>query len=102
MPVQTPFALPQAKFGAEKRALIMSMIPEITSSVIGSTIAERAGRPAGPAEAEEKKELSPAERRRAVSKIKLTATDPEAQAYLEKNKAKVMAILRQMAAEGKI
>jgi len=82
-----------------KQAVVLGMLPEVVSSVIGSTIANRAAQPKAKSPEEEP---TPAQTRKTVSKIKLTATDPEAQAYLEKNKAKVMAILRQMAAEGKI
>ena len=75
----------------------------VLASVIGSTAAENAAaKRKAKAEADaliDAPKVDPSER---VSDISLVADDPAARAYLKRNKRKIMAILNQMAAEGKI
>jgi hypothetical protein len=70
----------------------------VLTSLIGSSIAERANAQQLPPAVEAKAPVAP----RSVDSIQLDAEDPEAQAYMDKNKQQIKMLIEQLIQQGKL
>jgi len=92
--------------GSAKAAQVVPR--EILTSMIGTTLgrkpvdADAIAQAVVRAQAAQKAQPPAATPEQTAADVKVTAEDPEAQAYVDKNKAKIRALLVQLAAQGKI